>query len=110
MPWLTLSIAILAEVLGTSALRASDGFSKPIPSLIVVLGYGCAFYFLSQALKTIPVGLAYAIWSGVGTVLITLIGLLLFKQRLDFPAVIGLSLILVGVAIINTFSSSVYIK
>ena len=107
MQWLTLSIAIIAEVVGTSALRASEGFTKTVPSIIVVIGYGCAFYFLSQSLKTIPVGLAYAIWSGIGTVLITLIGLLVYHQRLDVPAVIGLTLILLGVIIINVFSGSV---
>jgi small multidrug resistance pump len=107
MPWFALIIAILAEVIGTSALRASDGFTKPIPSAIVVVGYGVAFYFLSLTLKEIPVGIAYAIWSGVGTVLITLAGVLLYKQHLDTPAVIGLCCILLGVVVINLYSKSI---
>jgi small multidrug resistance pump len=107
MPWFALIIAILAEVIGTSALRASDGFTKPIPSAIVVVGYGVAFYFLSLTLKEIPVGIAYAIWSGVGTVLITLASVLLYKQHLDTPAVIGLCCILIGVAVINLYSKSI---
>ncbi|MFM8438407.1 MAG: DMT family transporter [Candidatus Kapaibacterium sp.] len=107
MPWMNLIIAIIAEVIGTSALRASDGFSRPIPSMIVVAGYGIAFYFLSLTLKSIPVGIAYAVWSGVGTVLITLVGVVVYKQQLDLPAVIGLCCILAGVAVINLYSKSI---
>lgn len=110
MHWLTLAIAIIAEVIGTSALRASEGFTKVVPSILVVAGYSVAFYFLSLTLKNIPVGIAYAIWSGVGTVLITIVGVVVFNQRLDVPAVIGLSLILLGVVIINTLSTSVSVK
>ena len=110
MHWLTLAIAIIAEVVGTSALRASEGFTKVVPSILVVAGYSVAFYFLSLTLKNIPVGIAYAIWSGVGTVLITIVGVVVFNQRLDVPAVIGLSLILLGVVIINTLSTSVSVK
>ncbi|MFM2132834.1 MAG: hypothetical protein RL156_115 [Bacteroidota bacterium] len=110
MHWLTLAIAIIAEVVGTSALRASEGFTKVVPSILVVIGYSVAFYFLSLTLKSIPVGIAYAIWSGVGTVLITIVGVVVFNQRLDVPAVIGLSLILLGVVIINTLSSSVSVE
>lgn len=110
MHWLTLAIAIIAEVIGTSALRASEGFTKVVPSILVVIGYSVAFYFLSLTLKSIPVGIAYAIWSGVGTVLITIVGVVVFNQRLDVPAVIGLSLILLGVVIINTLSSSVSVE
>lgn len=110
MHWLTLAIAIIAEVVGTSALRASEGFTKVVPSILVVAGYSVAFYFLSLTLKSIPVGIAYAIWSGVGTVLITIVGVVVFNQRLDVPAVIGLSLILLGVVIINTLSTSVSVK
>lgn len=110
MHWLTLAIAIIAEVVGTSALRASEGFTKVVPSILVVIGYSVAFYFLSLTLKNIPVGIAYAIWSGVGTVLITIVGVVVFNQRLDVPAVIGLSLILLGVVIINTLSSSVSVE
>ena len=107
MHWLTLAIAIIAEVVGTSALRASEGFTKVVPSILVVAGYSVAFYFLSLTLKNIPVGIAYALWSGVGTVLITIVGVVVFNQRLDVPAIVGLSLILIGVLVINLFSKSV---
>lgn len=106
MTYLYLAIAIVAEVIGTSALKAAEGFTRPLPSLVVVVGYGTAFYFLSLALKVIPVGIAYAIWSGVGVALITLIGWLLFKQRLDAPALLGLALIVAGVAVIHFFSGA----
>jgi Membrane transporters of cations and cationic drugs len=102
--YLYLSIAIVAEVIGTSALKASEGFTRLGPSLITILGYAAAFYFLSLTLKTIPVGIAYAIWSGVGIVLISLIGYALFRQTLDLPAIIGMALIIAGVAVINLFS------
>jgi small multidrug resistance pump len=101
-----LAVAIITEVIATSALKASEGFSKPIPSLIVILGYSAAFYCLSLTLRTIPVGIAYAIWSGVGVALITLIGCLLFKQALDLAAVIGISLIVIGVVILNVYSKA----
>lgn len=107
MHWLTLVVAIIAEVIGTSALRASEGFTKPVPSFFVVAGYSVAFYFLSLTLKNIPVGIAYALWSGVGTVLITIVGVVVFNQRLDVPAIVGLSLILIGVLVINLYSKSV---
>jgi len=102
--WLFLGIAIVAEVAATSSLKASEGFTRLIPSAIVVIGYGVAFYFLSLALKTIPVGIAYAIWAGFGIVLIALIGWLVLGQKLDIPAVIGMALIIAGVAVINIFS------
>jgi len=105
MSYMYLVIAIVAEVIGTSALKAAEGFTRPLPSLVVVIGYGVAFYFLSLSLKVIPVGIAYAIWSGVGVALITLIGWLVFKQRLDAPALAGLALIVAGVVLIQ-FSSS----
>ena len=107
MSYVYLAIAIVAEVIGTSALKAAEGFTRPLPSLVVIVGYGAAFYFLSLALKTIPVGIAYAIWSGVGVALITLIGWVVFKQRLDAPALFGLALIIAGVAVIQFFSSAV---
>lgn len=105
--YIYLAIAITSEVIATSALKASDGFEKIIPSAIVVVGYGIAFYCLSVVLKTIPVGIAYAIWSGMGIVLISLVGLIYYGQKLDFPALIGLSLIILGVLVINVFSKSV---
>lgn len=104
--WLILGAAIVAETIATSAMKASDGFTKIIPSVIVVLGYGVAFYFLSMTLRTIPVGIAYAIWSGVGIVLITLVGWLLYGQKLDAPALIGMTLIVIGVVVMNVFSKS----
>jgi small multidrug resistance pump len=102
--WLCLSIAIVSEVIATSALKASDGFSRLVPSAIVVVGYAVAFYFLSLTLKTVPVGVAYAIWSGAGIALITLIGWVLFGQRLDAPALIGMALIVAGVVVMQVFS------
>jgi small multidrug resistance pump len=103
---LYLAVAIISEVTATSALKASAGFSRPLPILIVVLGYGLAFYFLSLTLRTVPVGVAYAIWSGVGIVLITLIGMLWFRQSLDLPALLGMALIILGVVVINVFSTT----
>ena len=104
MSYLYLSIAIVAEVIGTSALKASEGFTRLGPALITILGYAAAFYFLSLTLRTIPVGIAYAIWSGVGIVLISLVGYALFRQTLDPPAIVGMALIIAGVAVINLFS------
>jgi small multidrug resistance pump len=104
--YLYLGVAILAEVIATTALRASDGFTTLWPSVISILGYVVAFYFLSLTLRTMPVGVAYAIWSGVGIVLISLAGWLIYKQLLDLPAVIGMGLIMAGVIVINLFSKS----
>lgn len=101
-----LAIAIAAEVVATSALKASEGFSKPGPTLVVALGYGVAFYFLSLVLKSVPVGVAYAIWSGVGIVLIAAIGWLFMKQNLDAGAIAGIALIVAGVLVIQLFSKS----
>jgi small multidrug resistance pump len=105
MSYLYLALAIVAEVIGTSALKAAEGFTRPLPSLAVVLGYGVAFYFLSLALQTIPVGIAYAIWSGMGVVLITLIGWVVFKQSLDRAALVGIGLIVAGVVVIQVASN-----
>lgn len=107
MGYLYLSISIICEVIATSALNSSEGFSKLGPSIIVVLGYGVAFYFLSLVLKTIPVGVAYAIWAGMGIVLIAIVGTILFKQYPDIPAILGMVLIVAGVIIINVFSKTV---
>jgi small multidrug resistance pump len=107
MNWVYLGIAILAEVGATSALKAAEGFTRLIPSVIVVGGYAVAFYFLSLTLRTIPVGIAYAIWSGIGIFLIALIGWLLYGQALDAPAILGLALIIAGVVIVNWSSKSV---
>ncbi len=107
MRWLILALAIVTEVTATSALKSAEGFSRLIPSVIVVVGYGVSFYLLSLTLRTIPIGVTYAIWSGVGIVLIALIGHFLFRQSLDAPAVIGMALIGLGVLVINVFSKSV---
>jgi small multidrug resistance pump len=106
MNWVYLFIAISGEVVATSALRAADGFTKIGPSGLVVAGYAIAFYFLSLTLDTIPVGIAYAVWSGAGIVLTSIIGWYLFSQALDTPALIGIALILAGVAVINLLSGA----
>jgi small multidrug resistance pump len=105
--WLFLGTAIVSEVIATSALKASDGFAKLGPSIAVVIGYAISFYFLSLTLKFIPVGVAYAIWSGLGIVLISLIGLFFFGQKLDAPAVLGMGLIITGVMVMNMFSKTI---
>lgn len=104
--WLFLTIAITSEVVATTALKSSEGFSRFWPSLIVVVGYGIAFYALSMTLRTIPLGIAYAVWSGLGIVLVTLIAMMLYGQKLDMPAIIGIALIILGVVVINLFSKS----
>jgi len=107
MGYIYLAIAIFSEVIATSALKASDEFSKLIPSIIVVVGYSVSFYFLSLVLRTIPVGVAYAIWSGLGIALISIIGLFVFDQKLDLAAIIGILLIVSGVVVMNVFSRTV---
>ncbi|WP_430611986.1 DMT family transporter [Flavobacterium sp. JP2137] len=101
-----LLIAIVLETIATTCLKASDSFTKWIPSLFTVLGYAGAFYFLSLTIRTIPLGIAYALWSGIGIVLITAVGYFIYKQKLDLPAVIGISLIVFGVIVIQVFSKS----
>lgn len=102
-----LGVAIVAEVIATSALKASESFTNFWPSVVTVVGYALAFYCLSLTLRVIPTGVAYAIWSGVGIVLISVVGWVVFKQSLDLAAVIGMALIVAGVVVINVFSSSV---
>lgn len=104
MTWLLLFVAISAEVIATTALKSSLGFTRLWPSVITVSGYGLAFYFLSLTLKTIPVGVAYAIWSGVGIVLISLIAWLFHGQKLDAAAMVGMGLIVLGVLVIQILS------
>lgn len=101
-----LAIAIVGEVIATSFLRASMGFTQLIPSIVVVIGYCVTFYFFSLALQTIPVGIGYAIWSGVGIILVSIIAYFAYGQSLDLPALIGIGLILSGVLVINLFSHS----
>jgi small multidrug resistance pump len=106
MTYLYLAVAILCEVIATSFLKISDGFAKPLPSLVTAAGYAISFYFLSLALREIPTGIAYAIWSGVGIVLITTIAWVFQGQKLDMPALGGLGLIVAGVIVINVFSKA----
>ncbi|MBL8530205.1 MAG: EamA family transporter [Hyphomonadaceae bacterium] len=106
MPYLFLAGAIIAEVVATTALKASDGFTKFWPSVVVVIGYAIAFYLLALVLKSIPTGVAYAIWSGVGVVLIALAAWLLQGQKLDAPAMFGMGLIIAGVVVMNLFSKT----
>jgi len=107
MKWLYLFIAIAGELVATSALKESSGFTKMGPSIITAIGYGLTFYFFALALKQIPIGIAYAIWAGVGIILIALIGYFRFQQKLDLPTIVGIVLIVSGVVIINVFSKEV---
>ncbi|WP_417541916.1 DMT family transporter [Methylophaga thalassica] len=104
--WIYLAIAIVAEVIATSALKASHEFTRLIPTIIVVTGYLIAFYFLTLSLRVIPVGIAYAIWAGLGIVLIAIISWILYGQKLDLPALLGMGLIISGVLVINLFSKT----
>ena len=105
--YVILGLAIICEVITTSALRQTNQFTRIVPSLITLVGYAGAFYFLSMVLRNIPLGIAYAIWSGAGIVLVALVGWLVFKQQLDVPAIIGICMIIGGVLVINLFSGSV---
>lgn len=109
MSYLFLAIAIISEVIATSALKASNGFTVLVPSLITIVGYVIALFFLSLTLKTIPVGIAYAIWSGAGIILISTVAWIIFKQHLDLAALIGLGLMIAGIIVINVFSKSTQI-
>ena len=104
MIFVYLILAIVAEAVATSALKASVGFTRPLPSLLVVGGYGVAFYLLSLVLRTLPVGITYAIWAGLGIVLVTLVGIVVFGEKPDLPAVFGISLIVAGVVTLQVFS------
>ncbi|MDV7105534.1 SMR family transporter [Vibrio sp. TH_r3] len=107
MGYFYLAIAIIAEVIGTSALKASEGFTQTLSSFVAIMGYGVAFYFLSLVLKVIPVGVAYAIWAGLGVVLVAIVGTVAFNQKLDLAAIIGMILIISGVLVMNIFSTSI---
>jgi len=106
MKYLFLALAIISEVIGSSFLNASNQFTKLIPSAITVVAYLLCFYFLSITLKSIPLGTAYAIWGGLGIVLTAIISVVVFKNKLDLPAIIGISLIVAGVVVLNVFSKS----
>lgn len=107
MVYVYLSLAILAEVIGTSALKAADGFSRPLPTVIVAVGYCTSFFLLSLIVQTMPVGVVYAVWSGAGIVLVSVAAAVWLKQVPDLPAIVGMTLIVAGVAIVNLFSNTV---
>ena len=107
LTYVSLAAAIFLEVVGTTLLQQSQQFTRAVPTVLMALCYGAAFYLLSLALRTMPVGIAYAIWSGLGIVLISIVGLVFLGQRLDLPAVVGIGLIIAGVLVVNLFSSSV---
>jgi small multidrug resistance pump len=106
MKWLYLTIAIVSEVIATSALKASAGFTRWVPLIIVAVGYGASFYFLSLTLRSIPLGISYAIWAGLGMVLVALAGWVLYHQSLDLAAFIGIGLIIAGVISLALFSDA----
>jgi small multidrug resistance pump len=105
--WLYLAIAIISEITATSSLKASEGFTRLLPSIAVAIGYSLSFYFLSLTLKAIPIGITYAIWAGLGIVLLAIVGWVFYGQKLDTPALIGMAFILAGVLIMNLFSKTV---
>ena len=107
MTYLYLAIAIIAEVAATSALKASEEFTRLVPGIIVIVGYGVAFYFMTLVLRVIPIGITYAIWSGLGIVLVAIVSFFLYKQTPDIPAIIGMGLIVSGVIVINVFSKTI---
>lgn len=107
MTYLYLALAIITEVAATSALKASAEFTNLIPSLIVVAGYGISFYLMTLVLRVVPIGVTYAVWSGLGIVLVAIVGAFLYKEIPDIPAIIGMGLIILGVLIIHVFSKSI---
>ena len=107
MTYLYLAIAIIAEVTATSALKAAEEFTRLVPSIIVVVGYGISFYLLTLVLRVMPVGVTYAIWSGLGIVLVTIAGFILYDQTPDIPAILGMGLIVLGVIVIHVFSKTI---
>ena len=104
--WVYLFLAIMSEVIATASLKSTEGFTKPIPSIIVLVGYCAAFYFLSLTLDTISIGVAYAIWSGVGVATITIVSFFLYDQKIDLAGVLGIGLIIAGVIVLRLFSES----
>lgn len=104
--YIYLAIAIAAEVVATTSMKAIDGFNKPLPLVLVIGGYAIAFWMLTVVVKSIPVGIAYAIWAGLGIVLVSIAALVIYQQKLDLPAVVGMGMIVSGVVVIQLFSSS----
>jgi len=107
MAYLYLTLAILTETIATSTLKASQEFTKLVPSIVVLLGYGISFYFMTLVLRSVPIGITYAVWSGVGIVLIAAVGAIFYKEIPDLPAIIGMGLIVVGVIVIHLFSKTI---
>ena len=107
MTYLYLTIAIVAEAIATSALKGSERFTRLVPSIFVVAGYLCAFYFLTHVLETVPVGVVYALWAGLGIVLVAILGAILYREKLDLGAVLGMAMIIAGVVVMNLFSKTV---
>ena len=107
MHYIYLFLAVLAETIGTTSLQASQQFTRVVPSILVVLAYGSAFYFMSLTLAVMPVGVVYAIWSGLGILFIAVIGFVVFGQRLDGPAILGLAFIITGILILQLFSKTI---
>ena len=105
--WLALAIAIVAEVIATSTMKATNEFTRFWPSLVVVLGYGTGFYFMTISMRVLPIGIMYALWSGVGILVVSIMGWVIYRQALDIPAIIGMSFIVAGVVVINVFSKSI---
>lgn len=106
MSYWYLALAIVAEVIATSSLKATEEFTKPLPTVLMVIGYLFAFYFMTLAMRTIPLGVTYAIWSGLGIVLISIAGIFLYNEKLDLPALIGMGLIIAGVVVMKLFSKT----
>jgi small multidrug resistance pump len=107
MKYVFLALAIILEVIGSSFLKASDGFTKLLPSVVTILSFVACFYFFSQALRNIPLGFAYAVWAGVGIVLTAVVSVVVFKQMIDLPAIIGIVLIVSGVVVMNVYSKTI---
>jgi len=105
--WLALAIAIVAEVIATSTMKATNEFTRFWPSVVVILGYGTGFYFMTISMRVLPIGIMYALWSGVGILVVSIMGWVIYRQALDIPAIIGMSFIVAGVVIINVFSKSI---
>jgi small multidrug resistance pump len=105
--WLALAIAIVAEVIATSTMKATNEFTRFWPSVVVILGYGTGFYFMTISMRVLPIGIMYALWSGVGILVVSIMGWVIYRQALDIPAIIGMSFIIAGVVVINVFSKSI---
>ncbi len=104
--WAYLALAIASEVMATASLKSTEGFTKIVPSVVVLIGYSAAFYFLSLTLEDIPIGVAYAVWSGVGVAAITLLSVFFMDQKIDLAGVVGIALIVIGVVVLRLFSES----